>query len=174
MSEIDLRACDQPPAVGKAPSSHACLCGCGKRLTGLIKYADECRRRMLLAVRGAGSVVAGLQAEPGTGRLLAMCRCRRCGREKRVLVRDTARLVARLAVPCRACSRLEDLTRRPPFGEWTVIGPHRRDRNVTRWRCRCSCGEEAWVIAANLLRGLTSRCNDCRRKNEAAAGACLP
>lgn len=55
-------------------------------------------------------------------------------------------------------SKLRDLTGRK-FGRLTVIGRDTtRPKGKTWWRCRCDCGNESIVWAANLLNGHTASC----------------
>lgn len=65
---------------------------------------------------------------------------------------------------------LKDLTGQR-FGRLTVIG--REPGNyvspdgfvvITRWRCRCDCGNETVVLRTNLKRGLTRSCGCLRRE----------
>ena len=57
--------------------------------------------------------------------------------------------------------RFVDLTGKQ-FGNWVVL---RRTTNapnkMTRYLCRCSCGNENKVHAAHLLNGVSTKCRDC-------------
>lgn len=46
------------------------------------------------------------------------------------------------------------------FGEWTPIV--KAAKNPPRWLCRCSCGTEKIIYAANLRRGASTHCG-CKR-----------
>ena len=39
-----------------------------------------------------------------------------------------------------------------------VIGPYRRERESTLWRCRCDCGNELWVRSQAVARGEKKHC----------------
>lgn len=46
-------------------------------------------------------------------------------------------------------------------GEWTLLHPATRrwaNKPRTGWQCRCSCGNERWVNAANLANGFSMSC----------------
>ena len=65
---------------------------------------------------------------------------------------------------------LKDLTGKR-YGRLTVIG--REPGNyvspdgitiITRWRCKCDCGNETVALRTNLNRGLTRSCGCLRRE----------
>ena len=50
------------------------------------------------------------------------------------------------------------------FGQLTVISPFESDLNgLSRWVCKCDCGNETVAYGTNLKRGLTTSCG-CKRK----------
>ena len=76
-----------------------------------------------------------------------------------------------LPVPARA----KDLAQEPSFGQWTVLGISRfeftgkKHNRVIVWRCRCSCGNEGDVRAADLCSGQSTRCRRCGLQSAAVA-----
>jgi hypothetical protein len=86
------------------------------------------------------------------------CRCS-CGAERVV---SGAHLRSGASASCghsRPSSRFINMTG-IVFGEWIVIerAPNRGGGSAT-WLCRCSCGTERVVAAANLRDGRSSSCN---------------
>ena len=61
---------------------------------------------------------------------------------------------------------LEDLTGRS-YSSWTVLrrAPNVPTINETMWTCQCACGKSADVPRSNLLRGLSTKCVDCRNED---------
>lgn len=49
------------------------------------------------------------------------------------------------------------------FGQWTVLErlPNSPSGHL-RWKCRCSCGNEAVVYGSNLIQGSSRQCLRCR------------
>lgn len=70
--------------------------------------------------------------------------------------------------------RFEDLTGWK-FGLWTVITlaevrtGTKSGRRQRLWLCRCECGREQTVYAANLRSGNSTRCVECRGRAMSAA-----
>ncbi len=52
------------------------------------------------------------------------------------------------------------------FAEWTVLEQSREASGC--WFCRCSCGVERHVNAANLRKGTSTSCGHLRRKERPA------
>lgn len=50
------------------------------------------------------------------------------------------------------------------YGEWTIIGFEDIYKYKSRWRVRCSCGEECIVNSNNIIRGVSTRCYKCKNK----------
>lgn len=50
------------------------------------------------------------------------------------------------------------------FGRYTAI----EHRGNQRWLCRCDCGVEKEVLNTNLFRGTVTRCEECRRRDNAS------
>jgi hypothetical protein len=83
----------------------------------------------------------------------AMWKCK-CDCENEVLVTGT-NLRKGFTKSCGCLTRLINLKGKR-FGRLTVIERAENDkRGQTRWKCKCDCGKEAIVIAANLIRGIS-------------------
>lgn len=54
-------------------------------------------------------------------------------------------------------SNFKDLTGQR-FGKLTVVCRAENKNKMTRWHCKCDCGNEKDIYAVNLSRGLTSSC----------------
>lgn len=54
-------------------------------------------------------------------------------------------------------SRREDLTGRK-FNRWTVLEWHHATKSAQYWTCRCDCGTEKVIWAADLKRGMSKSC----------------
>jgi|SRR3954447_15202013 hypothetical protein len=44
------------------------------------------------------------------------------------------------------------------FGSWLVLAKGSSTRGLTRWLCRCDCGQERLVVGINLRRGTSASC----------------
>jgi hypothetical protein len=55
------------------------------------------------------------------------------------------------------------------FGNWQVVGPHIREPHKTMWACRCDCGTERRVNAADLRNGKSTNCGCIRRQKVGAS-----
>lgn len=85
------------------------------------------------------------------GRLLWRCRCA-CGKEKEA---QTGHLKSGSIASCgclRGKKRIEDLSDRV-FGQLVVVGPYQRQKGAVYWPCRCACGTEKLIAAADLVQG---------------------
>lgn len=51
------------------------------------------------------------------------------------------------------------------FGEWTVISRAENKSRLSRWLCRCACGNERVVYSANLKNGSSTSCG-CKFNRE--------
>ena len=49
------------------------------------------------------------------------------------------------------------------FGSWTVVGPLKRNRRRTYWRCRCNCARQTdKFIRLDVLKvGWSTSCGEC-------------
>lgn len=58
---------------------------------------------------------------------------------------------------------IRDLTGQS-FGEWTVLHmhPERSKNGSVQWACSCSCGATKIILGDNLVRGRSTKCQDCR------------
>lgn len=61
--------------------------------------------------------------------------------------------------------KAEDLTGKK-FGEWTVQYRATNQCGVTRWKCKCSCGNELIIAAYKLKSGATTKCRACAGKEK--------
>lgn len=43
------------------------------------------------------------------------------------------------------------------YNEWTVL----EGSTYSKWHCRCSCGNNCWVVAGDVRSGRSKRCRDC-------------
>jgi len=84
------------------------------------------------------------------------CRCA-CGRETHV---QTGSLRNGRTNSC-GCGRRDDLMGQT-FGRWTVIGPGPTKEKHTTWQCRCTCGQEKFIITSSLKGGGTFSCGCLR------------
>ena len=53
------------------------------------------------------------------------------------------------------------------FGRLVAMYPVRKENQATTWHCRCACGNETDVCAANLLRGSTRSCGCLNQERRA-------
>lgn len=90
-----------------------------------------------------------------------VCKCD-CGE----IYETTAYLLGKKENPsCLKCKITTDLTGQK-FGNWTVLGPVRRDNRSQKWdwywKCKCKCGTEREVKGTALKRGLSRSCGCLR------------
>lgn len=48
------------------------------------------------------------------------------------------------------------------FGEWQVTETHKRIKGRTHWLCRCTCGNEVFVLNKSLTRSVSKSCGHNR------------
>ena len=89
------------------------------------------------------------------GRREMLCRCD-CGTEKVICIR---RLVP-YARSCGCLNRADLIPSGTLVGSWTVLG-YGREGDRYGFRCRCSCGVEAFVEGATLRSGQSTMCRAC-------------
>lgn len=105
--------------------------------------------------------------ESRKGRAFWICLCA-CGKEASI---PTIHLANGHTKSCGCYKR--DLSRESHFrvasgqvfSRLTVIG---YDKEKRKWRCRCSCGQEAFIVGASLLQEATRSCG-CLKKEIVAA-----
>lgn len=53
------------------------------------------------------------------------------------------------------------------FGRWTVVERDYDNKKPgrTMWICKCDCGKVSSVIAQSLIKGTSTQCNECKKKN---------
>lgn len=56
------------------------------------------------------------------------------------------------------------------FTRLKVLGPCKRAKGGTLWRCRCDCGKERWVNAQALKKGMTKSCGCLHKEVMAQRG----
>lgn len=56
------------------------------------------------------------------------------------------------------------------FGRWTVLDEFQHTAGGTRWKCRCDCGTERFVLARNLKSGKSLSCGCLNRERVRALG----
>lgn len=44
------------------------------------------------------------------------------------------------------------------YGFLTVLNEHKKSGSITKWKCKCICGNETWVARGKLLSGKTKSC----------------
>lgn len=103
--------------------------------------------------------------------------CPRCGSERVYRDRWSAN-VNKNNISCEKCrSRKYGIEIGFRFGNWLVIeGPfyktdpcRSKPAGYTKWICRCRCGNESLVIADNLLKGQSRKCNKCKSLSDGRA-----
>jgi hypothetical protein len=92
------------------------------------------------------------------------CKCF-CGTEKLVnkknLLDGRSKSCGCLTKEVNSKRRLNDLTGRT-FGKWSVVKRIENDKwNMTKYLCRCECGEEKDVYAKHLNSGDSNGCHSC-------------
>lgn len=97
------------------------------------------------------------------------CRCA-CGKENIV---SGTRLKNNCSF-CRHCRGKKNVPVGDKFGEWTVLRFEDVYKYKTRWKVRCSCGQESIVNSGNLLSGKSTKCYKCKNKDlKKARGRCF-
>lgn len=124
--------------------------------------------RFDLTGRAFGRLLAEKCVEGARSRAKWLCRCQ-CGAEKIVSYHS---LTQGLTTSC-GCSRsiagAKDITGQK-FGRLTALENTGEKKGTNFiWRCKCDCGNEAFVPAASLLKGNTQSCGCLRNEKKRAA-----
>ena len=59
------------------------------------------------------------------------------------------------------------------FGRWLVLEGYRKTKSGYKWKCRCECGVERFVLARNLKSGVSQSCGCLNREKVRALGSHL-
>ena len=88
-----------------------------------------------------------------------LCECE-CGTKREVHSYALRNNQTKSCGLCGTSSRLEDLTGRT-FNDWEAL---EYSKELAKWKCRCSCGNEGYVTPYDLKNGNSRNCGHNRKK----------
>ena len=111
---------------------------------------------------GQWTVIERYPENAKNGKARWLCRCS-CDTERAVIGTD---LTGGKSCSC-GCSRKESSHKKTEdligqvFNKWTVLGPVKYQNGCAYWYCRCECGTEKFVRAADLKNNSSTCCGKC-------------
>ncbi len=170
---------DENAIVVRGNRKYKCKCNCGTikeifwhelKSGKTTKCKKCCRMDIEIGSKFGCYTVLECAGVDNKRSLIFKCKCD-CGAES--IVRGV-RLRKFSPSFCKVCRGLTKCPVGVKYGEWTVLGFFDIFKYKSRWKVKCSCGEEAIVNSNNILRGVSTRCYKCKnQKLKQKLGRCF-